>query len=76
MTEIDDTTWHIYAKDRCIYHNLTEEEFEEKWQLLQVMVDLISSDYNQDDLSYERLAPKVGLGGPGKLLPVDDEHSY
>ena len=40
------------------------------------MVDLISSEYNQDDLSYERLAPKVGLGGPGKLLPVDEEHSY
>ena len=76
MTEIDDTTWHIYAKERCLYCNLTEEEFEEKWQLLHVMVDLISSEYNQDDLSYERLAPKVGLGGPGKLLPIDEDHSY
>ena len=76
MTEIDDLTYHIYAKERCIYHSLTKEEFEEKWQLLHVMVDLISSEYNQDDLSYERLAPKVGYGGPGKLLPVDEEHSY
>ena len=76
MQNIDDTTYHIYAKERCIYHSLTKEEFEEKWQLLHVMVDLISSEYNQDDLSYERLAPKVGYGGPGKLLPVDEEHSY
>ena len=73
---MEETTYHIYAKDRCIYHSLNKEEFEEKWQLLHVMVDLISSDYNQDDLSYERLAPKVGYGGPGKLLPVDEEHSY
>ena len=76
MQEIDDLTYHIYVKERCIYHSLNKEEFEEKWQLLHVMVDLISSEYNQDDLSYERLAPKVGYGGPGKLLPVDEEHSY
>ena len=61
MTEIDDTTWHIYAKDRCLYHNLTEEEFEEKWELLKVMIDLLGGDYTQDDLSYERLAPKLVL---------------
>ena len=64
MQEIDDLTYHIYVKERCIYHSLNKEEFEEKWQLLHVMVDLISSEYNQDDLSYEKLAPKVGLGGP------------
>jgi len=68
MQEIDDLTYHIYVKERCIYHSLNKEEFEEKWQLLHVMVDLISSEYNQDDLSYERLAPKVGLGGPGKVI--------
>ena len=53
MQEIDDLTYHIYVKERCIYHSLNKEEFEEKWQLLHVMVDLISSEYNQDDLSYE-----------------------
>ena len=76
MQEIDDLTYHIYVMERCIYHSLNKEEFEEKWQLLHVMVDLISSEYNQDDLSYERLAPKVGYGGPGKLLPIDEDHSY
>ena len=76
MTDVDDTTYHIYAKDRCLYHNLNEEDFEEKWQLLKVMIDLLGGDYTEEDLSYERLAPKVGYGGPGKVLPVDEEHSY
>ena len=76
MTEIDDTTGHSYAKEKCLYCNLTEEEFEEKWELLKVMIDLLGGDYKQEDLCYERLAPKVGLGGPRKLLPIDEEHSY
>ena len=34
---------------------------------------LTSGEYNKEDLSYERLAPKVGYGGPGKVI---EEHSY
>ena len=75
MQEVDDTTYHIYAKDRCLYHNLNQEDFEEKWQLLKVMIDLLGGQYTEEDLSYEKLAPKVGLGGPGKVLP-HEEHSY
>ena len=73
MQDVDDTTYHIYLKERCIYCNLPQEDFEEKWQMLNVMIDLISKDYTEDDLSYERLAPKVGYGGPGKVI---EEHSY
>ena len=29
-----DTSYHIYAKDKVLYCNLNEEDFEEKWQLL------------------------------------------
>ena len=76
MTEIDATPYHIYAKEKCLYCNLSQEDFEEKWQLLKVMIDLLGGEYTAEDLSYERLAPKVGLGGPGKLLPLDEEHSY
>ena len=76
MQKIDDTTWHIYAKEKCLYCNLTEEEFEEKWEMLKVMIDLLGGDYKVEDLNYERLAPKVGYGGPRKLLPQDEEHSY
>ena len=76
MQDVDDTTYHIYLKERPIYYNLSQEDFEEKWQLLNVMINLITSNYSEEDLSYIKLAPKVGLGGPGKLLPVDEEHSY
>ena len=73
MQDVDDTTYHIYAKERCIYCNLNQEDFEEKWQLLKVMIDLIGGEYTVDDLSYIKLAPKIGVGGPGKVI---EEHSY
>ena len=38
---MEDTSYHIYAKDRVLYCNLPKEDFEEKWQLLNVMVGLI-----------------------------------
>ena len=61
------TTYHIYAKDKVLYCNLPQEDFEEKWELLQVMVGLLKTDYTTRDLSYIKLAPKVGVGGPGKV---------
>ena len=73
MQDVADTTYHIYLKERCIYCNLHQEDFEEKWQMLNVMIDLISKDYKEEDLSYIKLAPKIGVGGPGKVI---EEHSY
>ena len=67
METIDDTTYHIYAKEKCLYCNLREDDFEEKWEMLKIMIDLLGGEYTVDDLSYERLAPKVGYGGPGRL---------
>ena len=62
-------SYHIYAKDRVLYCNLEKEDFEEKWQLLNVMVGLIKTDYTEDDLSYIKLGPKCGVGGPGRVIP-------
>ncbi len=39
-------------KDRCIYHNLKQDEFEETWELLNVMVGLLKTDYTESDLSF------------------------
>ena len=75
----EETTYHIYAKDRVLYCNLPEEDFEEKWELLQVMVGLLKTDYTTSDLSYIKLAPKIGIGGPGKIIlkqPMWEEDSY
>ena len=66
--KMNDTTYHIYAKDTVLYHNLNEEDFAEKWELLKVMVGLLKTDYTVEDLSYIKLGPKVGMGGPGKVI--------
>ena len=78
MTSYDNTTYHIYLKDRCVYWNLNEEDFEEKWQMLKVMIDLISTEYTEEDLSYIKLGPKCGVGGPGRVVskPAWEEDSY
>ena len=48
---MNDTTYHIYAKDKVLYHNLKEEDFEEKWEMLNVMVGLLKTEYTEADLS-------------------------
>ena len=50
-----DKIYHIYAKDRCIFHSLKEEEFETTWNALKKLVGIIRSDYNEEDLSFVEL---------------------
>ena len=75
---MEDVSYHIYARDRVLYCNLNKEDFEEKWQLLKVMVGLLSTEYTEDDLSYIKLGPKCGIGGPGRVIPQPmwEEDSY
>ena len=47
--------YHIYAKDRCLFHSIQEEEFCTTWNTLKNMVGLMKTDYNVEDLSYEEL---------------------
>ncbi len=47
--------YHIYAKDKCIYHSLSEEKFSETWEMLHRMVDLLGKGIEKDDLQYESL---------------------
>jgi hypothetical protein len=52
MTE---KVYHIYAKDQCIYHSLSEEKFSEIWDMLHRMVELLDMNISVNDLSYEEL---------------------
>ena len=45
--------YHIYAKDRCLFHSVNEEEFPVIWNTLNNMVGLMKTDYKQEDLTYE-----------------------
>ena len=47
--------YHIYAKDKCLFHSIKEEEFTTTWNTLNNMVGLMKTDYSIEDLSYEEL---------------------
>jgi uncharacterized protein YpmS len=47
--------YHIYAKDRCLFHSIKEEEFKTTWNTLNNLVGLMKTDYKTSDLSYEEL---------------------
>jgi len=47
--------YHIYAKDRCIYHSLSESKFSEVWEMLHRMIELIDMNIKKEDLHYEEL---------------------
>ena len=47
--------YHIYAKDECLYNNLSEEQFTNTWETLKGMVGLMKTDYELEDLSYEEI---------------------
>ena len=44
--------FHRYAKDRCLYHNLEVNDFREKWEMLNIMVGILKTDYQEEDLDY------------------------
>ena len=47
--------YHIYAKNQCLFHSLKEEEFNTTWTTLKNMIDVMDTEYNAEDLSYEEL---------------------
>jgi hypothetical protein len=47
--------YHIYAKDRCLFHSVKEEDFQTTWSTLNNMVGIMKTDYIVEDLSYEEL---------------------
>ena len=59
--------YHIYAKEECLYNNLSEGQFNKTWETLKGMVGLMKTDYELEDLSYEELV-KTPMSG--------HEHSY
>ena len=71
----DETLYHIYAKDRCIYPCLKEEEFEAKWIELKAMVGLMKTDYTEDDLIFVE-CPADNIGGGGGSFDDNLEPSY
>ena len=67
--------FHIYAKDRCLFHSLKEEEFKVTWNTLNQLVGLMKTEYKQDDLSFIELPPSInGAGGKSTEPPGCDSY--
>ena len=65
---IEAKVYHIYAKDRCLYHNLEREDFEEKWEMLHNMVELMTGYKDDIDLQFEEISASIVNNGPGRDL--------
>ncbi len=71
----DETIYHIYAKDVCLYNCLNEEEFKVKWAELKGMVGLMKTDYREEDLSFA-CCPAENNGGGRDSFDDNLEPSY
>jgi len=56
---MSEKVYHIYAKDRCLYHNLKREDFEEKWEMLHNMVELMTGYKDDVDLQFEEISDNI-----------------
>ena len=61
--------FHIYAKDKCIFHSIKEEEFSVTWNTLKGIVGLMQTDYELEDLSYEECVRAHGVGAANTTEP-------
>jgi len=58
---LPEKVYHIYLRDRCVLHSLSEDQFRNNWELLSNLVGVMKTDYSLDDLSYE-LVDKLSIG--------------
>ena len=68
--------YHIYARQECIYNNLSTDEFNHTWETLKGMVGLMKTDYELEDLSYEEVNRPIGYGGTDNTAEPMGEDSY
>jgi hypothetical protein len=59
--------YHIYAKNRCVYHSLSEEKFSETWEMLHRMIDVLDVDISKEELQYEMIYVN-------KLIPLNSSY--
>ena len=65
--------YHIYAKEECLYNNLTEQQFNTTWETLKGMVGLMKTDYTLEDLSYEECIRAHGYCSGTTAEPLGED---
>ena len=67
--------YHIYAKQECLYNNLSEDQFNNTWETLKGMVGLMKTDYELGDLSYEECYRHLEVSS-GNTIEPEGSDSY
>jgi len=52
---MNDKHYSIYVQERCIYEDLSENDFHQTWDMLNHVVELIGN-YSKEDLSFQELS--------------------
>ena len=65
--------YHIYAKQECLFHSLTKEQFTNTWETLKGMVGLMKTDYELGDLSYEECNRPFRISSDNTTEPLGDD---
>jgi hypothetical protein len=47
--------YHIYLKNECVLHSIEEEDFQNTFNNLKNLVNILNVEYNEKDLTYEEL---------------------
>jgi len=47
--------YHIYIKDKCIYHSLNESEFKDTLDTIRNFLSIVSCDIQIEDINYEEV---------------------
>ena len=47
--------YHIYLKNECVLHSVKEEDFQDIFNNLKHLVNILNVEYNENDLTYEEL---------------------
>jgi len=51
--------YHIYVKNKCLYHSIPEEDFDKLWDFVQKLTWL--TEIEEDDIQYEEVTTNKEL---------------
>ena len=52
----NENRYHIYLRNKCLYHSLSENEFKETWEMLNNFISIFGN-VKKEDLNYEEISP-------------------
>lgn len=55
MIENNGKIYHIYAKNTCIYHSLSSEQFTETWDMIHKLLSICDGSLTVKDIRYEEV---------------------